>query len=199
MSIKAVIFDADGVLIFPWLFAEHLDGEFQITREATRAFFEGKFTECLLGRADLSEVLPPYLDEWGWTGSVAEFMRLWFSVEDVVDARMLGAVQSLRGDGILCYLASNQEKHRSEYIRRVMGFDADFDRLFFSCEIGAKKPDARFYEVIEGAIGLNGGQIAFWDDSPSHVNAASLRGWQAKLYTSYEDFECQMMEIKTVI
>ena len=196
MSVKAVIFDADGVLVFPWRFAEHLNGEFQITREATRAFFEGEFTDCLLGRADLAETLPPYLAEWGWTGSVAEFMRLWFSVEDATDARVLGAVQNLRDAGHLCCLASNQEKHRADSLRPVMGFGKEFDRLFFSCEIGAKKPDAQFYEAIETALGLNGGQIAFWDDSPSHVNAAKARGWRARLYTSGDEFEQQVLEIE---
>ena len=196
MSIKAVIFDADGVLVFPWRFAEHLSGELGITQEATRAFFEGKFTSCLLGEADLAETLPPYLAQWGWTGSCEEFMQLWFSVEDAVDVRVLGAVQKLREVGYGCCLASNQEAHRSEYLRTVMGFGAEFDTLFFSCEIGFKKPDARFYEAVETALGLNGEEIVFWDDSPRHVAAAQERGWQAKLYTDYEDFERQVREIK---
>lgn len=198
MSIKAAVFDADGVLVFPWRFAEHLSGEFGITREATRAFFEGKFTDCLLGKADLAEALPPYLAEWGWTGSCEEFMQLWFSVEDAVDARVLGVVQELRGAGLICCLASNQEKHRAEYLRTVMGLGAEFDKLFFSCEIGAKKPDARFYEAVEAALGLSGEQIAFWDDSPGHVDVAKKRGWRAELYTSYEDWERQSVEMKAI-
>lgn len=198
MSIKAVIFDADGVLVFPWRFAAHLSGELGITREATWAFFEGKFTGCLLGEADLAETLPPYLAEWGWTGSCEEFMQIWFSVEDAVDARVLGAAQELRGAGVTCCLASNQEKYRAEYMRTVMGLAAEFDTLFFSCEIGAKKPDARFYETVEAALGLGGEQIAFWDDSPSHVDAAKQRGWLAALYTDYKTLVRQMAEMKII-
>ena len=199
MSIKAVIFDADGVLVFPWRFAEHLSGELGITQEATRAFFEGKFTDCLLGTRDLAAVLPPYLAEWGWTGSCEEFMQLWFSVEDAVDARFMGAAQELRGAGVTCCLASNQEEHRSEYMRTVMGFGREFDTLFFSCEIGAKKPDARFYAAVEAALGLSGEQIAFWDDSPRHVDAAKERGWRAELYTDYETFQQQFLGLKQVL
>ena len=199
MSVKAVVFDADGVLVFPWRFAEHLSCEFGITQEATRAFFEGKFTDCLLGKTDLAETLPPYLADWGWTGSCEEFLQLWFSVEDAVDDRVLDAARELRGAGLTCCLASNQEKHRSEYMRTVMGFGAEFDTLFFSCEIGFKKPDPRFYEAVEAALGLSGEQIAFWDDSPGHADAAKERGWQAELYTSYEDFERQLLEMKKAI
>jgi FMN phosphatase YigB (HAD superfamily) len=41
MAISAVIFDADGVVIFPWRFARYLEQEFNITREMTRGFFRG--------------------------------------------------------------------------------------------------------------------------------------------------------------
>ena len=191
MSIKAVISDADGVLVFPWRFAQHLTREYQITREATQAFFSGEFTDCLVGKADLAEVLPPYLAEWGWGRSVEEFMQLWFSVEDAVDEQVLNAMRMLRASGFVCCLASNQEQHRAAYMRTKMGFDAEFDALFFSCEIGAKKPDARFYKAIEDALGLPGEQIAFWDDTASHVDAAELRGWRAEKFTSAEKLEQQ--------
>lgn len=191
MSIQAVVFDADGVLVFPDRFAEHLTREHQITQEATRAFFQGKFHDCLLGSADLTELLPPYLKEWGWQGTAEEFMQLWFSVEDSVDARVLETVKALRSAGFICCLASNQEPHRAEYMKEVMGFSAFFDHLFFSGLLGMKKPETGFYEAIETALNLSGDQIAFWDDSPSHVETAKLRGWSAELYTSYEEFQQQ--------
>jgi len=199
MNIQAVVFDADGVLVFPDRFAEHLTREHQITQEATRAFFQGKFHDCLLGQADLGAVLAPYLKEWGWQGSVEEFMQLWFSVEDAVDVRVLDTVKTLREAGFVCCLASNQEPHRAEYMKEVMGFSAHFDHLFFSGVLGMKKPEARFYEAIETALGLSGEQIAFWDDSPSHVETAKQRGWSAELYTDYEGFQRQaaaLMEMR---
>lgn len=198
MSIQAVVFDADGVLVFPDRFAEHLTREHQITRDATQAFWQGKFSDCILGKADLGAVLPPYLKEWGWQGSAEEFMQLWFSVEDAVDRRVLESVEALRQAGFVCCLASNQEPHRAKYMQEVMGFSAHFDHLFFSGLLGVKKPDARFYETIETALGLSGEQIAFWDDSPSHVETAKQRGWRAEVYTSYEDFERRLEEIKQI-
>jgi putative hydrolase of the HAD superfamily len=195
MSIQAVIFDADGVLVFPDRFAEHLSREHEITQEATQAFFQHKFTDCILGKANLSAMLPPYLAQWGWQGSAEEFMQLWFSVEDAVDVRVMEAVKSARNAGFVCGLASNQEEHRAKYMREVMDFSGQFDALFFSCEMGVKKPDARFYAAVEAALGLSGEQIAFWDDSPSHVDAAKQRGWQAELYTDCDDFERQMAQL----
>lgn len=71
-----------------------------------------------------------------------------------------------------------------------------FDRLFFSCELGVKKPDASYYGAIEAAIGLCEEEIAFWEDLPSHVDAAKRRGWQAEIYTGYENFERQSVNLQ---
>lgn len=195
MSTRAVIFDADGVIVFPWRFAAHLTREYQITQEATRAFFQGKFTDCLIGKTNLSHVLPPYLEEWGWTGSVEEFMQLWFTVEDAIDLRMLEKAKMLRDAGFVCCLASNQEEHRAEYMKMSMGFGSHFDFLFFSCEIGFKKPDERFYQAVETALRFTGDRIAFWDDTPSHIEAAQKRGWAAEIYTDYACFSRQAAEL----
>ena len=195
MSIRAVIFDADGVLVFPKRLTEPLTRECQMTREATHALLQNKFDDCLLGKADLSDVLSPYLSEWGWLGSCEAFMQLWFTAENAVNMRVMERAKTLREAGFVCVLATNQERHRAEYMKTAMGFSAKSDALFFSCEMGVKKPDERFYETIEKALGLTGEQIAFWDDTPSHVDAAKRRGWSAEIYTDYEKFQRQTAEI----
>jgi hypothetical protein len=50
MPAKAILFDADGVVIFPWRFARHLAREHGITPEMTRGFFQGVFEDCLVGK-----------------------------------------------------------------------------------------------------------------------------------------------------
>ncbi|MCB0139116.1 MAG: hypothetical protein KDE50_04325, partial [Caldilineaceae bacterium] len=66
MAIKALLLDADGVVIFPWRFAQYLAREHGITPAQTRGFFGGVFLDCLVGRADLKEELPPFLAQWNW-------------------------------------------------------------------------------------------------------------------------------------
>ena len=192
MSTKAVLVDADGVLIYPWRFAEHLQREHGITREMTREFFRGVFAQCSAGQADLMEVLPAFLPKWGWKGSVEQFVQVWFQTDGVVDERLIVAVQSLRRVGLTCCLASTQEKHRAKYITEVMGFARIFDRLFFSHSIGCPKPDPGFYEHVERCLGLQASSLLFWDDAEANVQAARQRGWQAELYTTYEAFAERM-------
>jgi putative hydrolase of the HAD superfamily len=142
IKIKAVLFDADGVVINPRMqFSRFLAEVFEIPPQMTRGFFTGVFNDCLTGRADLLAVLPPYLEEWGWPGDTADFLRLWMAKDDCPDLRLLAHIQRLRADGLLCGLATLQEKHRAAYMREAMGFSRRFDRLFFSCELGCLKPD----------------------------------------------------------
>lgn len=192
MPTKAVILDADGVLIYPWRFAEYLQREHGITREMTREFFRGVFTQCSIGQADLMEVLPSFLPKWGWQGSLEQFVQVWFQTDGVVDERLVATVQSLRQAGVTCCLASTQEKHRAKHMTEAMGFGRIFDRLFFSCSIGCSKPDPGFYEHVERCLGLAGSDLLFWDDAEANVQAASQRGWQAELYTTYEAFAEKM-------
>ena len=189
MTTEAVILDADGVVIFPWRFAHHLERAHGITPEMTRPFFRGVFEECLVGKADVREVLPPFLDQWGWKGSVDDFMTSWLETEDAVDDRVIEVVRRLRRCGVTCCLATSQERNRAEYMKTAMGFLAEFDKLFFSCEMGCQKPDHRYFEAIERDLGLVGESILFWDDSAVNVESARERGWNAEMYTGFEVFE----------
>ena len=73
---KAIIFDADGVVID----SELLDLEkfFGISREAMAGFFTTEFQECLIGQMDLKEALSQYLKKMLWHGSVDDLLHYWF-------------------------------------------------------------------------------------------------------------------------
>jgi len=105
---------------------------------------------------------------------------------------MLAAVGSLRGAGYTVCLATSQEANRAAYMRKVMGFETLFDRLYFSCELGCQKPEPEFFQRILADLGLPAGQLLFWDDIPGWAAAARALGWQAEVFTGYESFEQTM-------
>jgi putative hydrolase of the HAD superfamily len=187
--IKAVLFDADGVVIFPWRFAQYLEREHGITPGMTRGFFHGIFNACLVGKADLREVLPSFLSEWGWRTSLDDFIAAWLESENAVDARVVAVICNLRSSGLTCCLATSQERYRADYMATVMGFSEIFDRLYFSHSLGCQKPDPVYYGYIQRSLELAGESILFWDDSVLNVEAARRCGWNAEVYTDFDSFK----------
>lgn len=186
----AYIFDADGVLIPPWGFANYLKRAYPEIAAQTAEFFRGPFLRCVVGQADLKEVLPPYLEKWRWPHSLDEFLARWFESERTIDSELAAHIRRLRAAGAPCYLATNQERYRAAYMRNEMGLGALFDDLFVSAHLGVAKPDPTFFATVSRAIdhahGIPPTRIFFWDDAPANVEAAQAAGWQAKLYTGID-------------
>ncbi len=192
MMTKCILFDADGVVVVSDRFSVQYQKEYGIPDNDMLAFFNGEFKKCTVGKADLAKIVKPWLLKWKWEKSADEFLRYWFELEHNIDERVVSAISSLRDRGILCYLATNQEKYRTQYMREYMGFDELFDGVFSSCEIGHKKPAKEYYEFIldkmKSEKGILPGEILFFDDRKDNVEQAKKLGINAYLYQGFEEF-----------
>jgi putative hydrolase of the HAD superfamily len=186
-EVKTFVFDADGVLCVGERFDLALEKRHGIPRARLAPFFSGPFSECVLGRADLKEMLAPHLSEWGWSRSVEELLGFWFQCEHVVSADVLACVRALRKKGHLCALATNQEKHRASYMRREMRLAEEFDHIFVSCELGAAKPERVFFDRVKDQLTTAAAEICLLDDSERNVIGARAAGWSAIWYRSVAD------------
>jgi putative hydrolase of the HAD superfamily len=184
---KTFVFDADGVICIGGSFSVFLEREHQIPRERLMPFFTGPFRECVLGRRDLKEVITPYAIEWGWRSSVEELLALWFQCEHVICMEALECVRSLRKKGHVCVLGTNQEKYRTDYLRRVMRLAAEFDQVFASCELGAAKPSTDFFLGIQDHLNVPSYGLCLVDDSERNVAAARIIGWRGVWYRGPRD------------
>jgi len=185
--IQTVIFDLDGVVVFPWRFAQYLEREHGITRSATRDFFGGPFIACLRGEEDVKDVLPPFLKQWKWTDSVDDFVRHWLETENCPDPELMELIQLLRRNGWTCGLGTNQERYRAQFIRKTMSFESLFDHLFISCEMGCMKPELKYFHTAREWLGCPAESILFIDNEQHYIDAAKSAGWNAKLYVSFDD------------
>ena len=93
---KHVLFDTDGVIVHSEMWSQEYARRSGMPSESMKPFFQGIFTDCVLGKADLRESIAPYLDEWKWTGSVDKYLRSWFEYEHHIDMRVIEAVEKLR-------------------------------------------------------------------------------------------------------
>lgn len=193
-NIKVILYDADGVLINAYMaFSQVLNRDYGISVEDTTSFFKGPFVDCLNGNKDMRDVLPEYLKEWGWKGTLNSFLKLWFTTEHSIEKALIEHVDVLREQGIRCYVATNQEKHRAKYMLEDMSFKDHFDGLYASAHLGAKKPDFEFFNKILKELKVSPAEVLFWDDSAGHIKAASEVGMNAEHYKSLIDYKNTML------
>ena len=88
-------------------------------------------------------------------------------------------VRELREAGFGCHLATNQDDLRASYMRARMGYDELLDRCFYSCEVGAAKPDEEFFRRVAAELGVELRELVFVDDTLENVDAARSCGLPA--------------------
>jgi putative hydrolase of the HAD superfamily len=183
-----VLFDADGVL-------QHGNGGALPARiERALSFvpqpldpFVDDVLEAerpaLAGQEDLLERLEPVVQKWGAPGKARALAeQWWYCIEP--DAGVFSLIAQLRGQGLLCALATNQQRFRADYMRAKLGYDAHFDRSFYSCELGSVKPEPRYFETIVASLSLPAEQLLFIDDLEPNVTAARGVGLQAAQFVN---------------
>ena len=182
MKEKIYMFDADGVVIQSQMFSHKYAQKFNINISELDKFFKNDFQECLVGKSDLRIVIKPWLKKWNWLKSVDEFLDYWFKAEHTLNPDLIKYINELKGKKIKCILATNQEKHRLEYMKREMDFAMIFDKIYSSNLIGFKKPDIEYYRYILADLNENPSNITFYDDRQENIESAKLLGINSILY-----------------
>ena len=129
--IKAIICDVDGVIInrdryFSEKLAERLNLDL---KTEVLPFFTGIFQECLIGKKDLKVEVVPWLEKWGWEGSVDDFLKYWFEEEREIDERIIRIMKNLKDKGIRLFLGTDNEKYYRLRITRELTLVYDLKRL----------------------------------------------------------------------
>jgi len=198
--IKIVLFDADGVLLTGTMFSTYLQSHLGLPADIIQSFFDNEFKKCQTGQADIKDELPKYFKRWGWKKSVNDFLALWFTSEHVIDTRLMTYIQTLRRKGIICSVATNQEKNRVEYMQSEMDFNTVFNKIYASAHLGYLKSDRNFFtKVLQDLPSIQKKEVLFWDNSNRNILVAKQFGMNAELYTSFPDFQKKMEKYVKVI
>lgn len=188
---KFLLLDADGVVIpKSTYFSSRYAEEFGVSVEKLMPFFKNAFLECQLGTKDLKETLPNYFTDWQWKGSIDDLLRYWFDDGYGPVTEVLSLVRQAREMGAKVFLATDQEKYRALYLWNDLELKKDFDGSFFSCNLGARKEDALYWEKVLVALGNpDPATVSFWDDEEANIETAQKAGINAHLFTSIEDLK----------
>lgn len=174
--VTVLLWDADGVL-------QHPRHEWAPRLEAWGGpgFVEALFAAevpALRGEVPFREALTQLLIEWpDVTASVDDLLELWEQVDS--DDGAIALVREVAATGVTCVLATNQQDHRKAYLRRVFGYDDVFARSFYSCDVGARKPEHAYFDRVLKALDVPAGEVGFVDDVEANIEAARQLGIRA--------------------
>lgn len=190
MQYKVILFDADGVTLKDeGLFTDKLKQQgFIPSTEKTVPFFKGVFQDCLVGKADLKNELTKVIQDWGWQGTVDEIVDFWLSVGDDLNLEVLSFISKLKENNVACYMTTDQEKYRGQYLREKFG--DIFEDFFISGEIGSTKKEPRYFEHVYSKVKSrvsDKSEILFIDDMVHNVENAQAFGIDAIHFRSPED------------
>ena len=193
---KTILYDVDGVILNTKKFTDRYTNDYHISPETLLTFIEGPFYDCQIGKADFYTELDKVRANWNFPGDTSDLIEYWFSdIKKGLNKELLSSITSFRKTGNKCFIATNQEVNRMEYLWETAGLNKYFDGYFVSCDVGIKKPDAKYFEYIVKKLKLSPQEVIFFDNDQRVVDAAKKFGIEAYLYTDFAGYQHILEEL----
>jgi HAD superfamily hydrolase (TIGR01509 family) len=187
-SLKAIIFDFDGVLTHSkdsagnYLWQKNVHTDLGLSTEQMSKIYSGNWFLVMKGKLCVQQHLKQVFSELDISLPIDKFIDYWHANDLRINEDIISLIKSIKNSKI--YIGTNQDKLRATVIWHK--FEQYFDGIFPSCNLGSIKPEVEFFRYIESAIGASSEEVAFIDDSKSHVDAASMLGWKCHYYQNID-------------
>ena len=149
----------------------HLDADFFQDFE-TGAITAAEFRDALRGQL-------------GRAASRSSLDAAWNALLLEIPPKTLSVLRSLRAQGYRLALLSNTNPIHIDEVRRRLGpfaygeFARCFERIFYSYEMGLRKPDPAIYEAVDRELGITSpAEVLFIDDNAANIASAAAYGWR---------------------
>jgi putative hydrolase of the HAD superfamily len=142
----------------------------------TRSTQPAVFTQYEIGAISTAEFREGLRRELGLQGSDAVLDAAWNSMLlGVYDGREQ-LLMSLKPHYDMVLLSNTNELHIEHVREQCRGIFAVLERLFFSYEMGARKPEPEIFQRVLDTMGWQARETLFIDDSPQHLQGAQSVG-----------------------
>lgn len=188
---EAVIFDLGGVI---------LNIDYNLTRNAFKAIgiknfhdmysqaaADDLFRKLETGKISENDFYREMNSRTSLSLSDSEIREAWNAMLLAFRETSLQFLDSLSGKYKLFLLSNTNHIHLDAFNKiyhnhqRQKPFNRFFDKAYYSCEIGLRKPDADIYEFVLNENKLDAAKTIFIDDSLQNVEAAKKSGMQTIL------------------
>lgn len=149
----------------------HLDADFFHDFE-TGALTAAGFRDALRGQL-------------GRAASRSSLDEAWNALLLEIPPKTLSVLRSLRTQGYRLALLSNTNPIHIDQVRRRLGpfaygeFTRCFERVFYSYEMGLRKPDPAIYAAVDRELCITSpAEVLFVDDNDANIASAADYGWR---------------------
>ncbi|MEO7120638.1 MAG: HAD family phosphatase [Ginsengibacter sp.] len=188
---KAIIFDLGGVI---------LNIDYNLTRKAfenagiqnfhdmySQASADELFSNLETGKISNGNFYKEFNKRAGSNLTPGEIKNAWNELLLTFRENSLKFLDSIRPKYNLYLLSNTNHIHLNAFNKiyyqaeRSKTFEEHFDKAYYSCAMGLRKPNGNIYEFVLKENNLNPSETLFVDDSVQNVEAARLSGMQAIL------------------
>lgn len=165
-----VLFDLDGVI-------RHFDPAQRSDIEQRAGLEPGTLEAAAFTEDLLAQLVTGKISRATWTRKVGEAVSnpdaaaAWLAQKGTVDREMIEFIDELRVAGVTVAILTNGTDTIPAELDKL-GVTAHVDAIFNTAEIGFAKPDRRAFEHACAALGVDGPEVFFTDDSASKLLGA---------------------------
>jgi HAD superfamily hydrolase (TIGR01509 family) len=154
-----------------------------ISIEQQKEFFTSQeWSDIVIGKADLSEKLLPFLTKWNWHFGLDEFLEFWFKNDLQPIQKNLQIAKDLKKLGYKIIVATDQEKNRLDYLKKHLLDPKIFDEIIVSYDLGFSKKSTEFWTELKLRLNLEPTQTLVIDDGIKQLEKAKEVGFQTILF-----------------
>lgn len=179
-QISAVIFDMGGVLVYDTdrTGFEKISKLLKVDYESVKVAAEKAIPDLQTGKISEKEFLRIVASELGKSGASDKLGNIWVKHHAEYVRRneeVFSIAKRLRIAEYMTPILSNTEEGHVK-TNRSLGLYDDFSPLILSCEVGARKPEKRIYEIALERIGFPAERCVFIDDREEFLPPAKKLG-----------------------
>jgi putative hydrolase of the HAD superfamily len=190
-GIQNVIFDLGGVIIN--LDTNRTIREFNKISQIpfqdiyTQAKQDEIFTLLDKGKISTSDFIKEVKRQIRYDGPDKDILLAWNAMLLDVPEERLDLLVEMKHNYNTFLLSNTCEPHIHAFEKElhdehgIRNFDDYFDKVYYSCRIGMRKPDKEIFEFVLSQNNLKPEETVFIDDSPQHVKGAGECGINAFL------------------
>lgn len=195
-SIKAVIFDLNGVFIQSPLLSKRFESDFKVPTDKFLPVLSNIMDKVRQpGAGDLFDYWAQYFKEWNVPLDKQGFYDYWFKAE-TENKEMTSYARHLKQDGWRLFILSNNFKERADYYRKSFPFLNElFEESCFSFETGFVKPDERCFTSILQKYRIQPTSCFYFDDSEKNIAVANKLSIHAYKFEGLEQVKMILSKV----